>query len=110
MQNYGEIAMISEIATQENYRSDKRRNHAVAMRNFISAFDEDKSQREKYRAQTVERGVNNGQIMNGHWSAGLRPGSKTGFTTNAPDRRPAFRCDAWMLISRFRVGGRSPVI
>jgi hypothetical protein len=33
------------------------------MRNFISAFDKDESQRQKDRAQAIEGGVNGGQIV-----------------------------------------------
>src|SRR5271154_602991 len=68
MQNDGEIAVISEIATQKNNRGNERRNHAVAMRDFVSALDEDESQREKNRAQAVEAGVDGGQVVNAHGS------------------------------------------
>jgi hypothetical protein len=38
------------------------------MRNFISAFDENKTEREENRAQSVEAGVDGGQIVNAHGS------------------------------------------
>jgi len=50
MQNNGKVAVISEIAAQKNNRGDKRRNHAVAVRDFVAAFDENKTEREKNRA------------------------------------------------------------
>jgi len=46
MQNNGKVAVISEIAAQKNNRGDERRNHAVAVRDFVSPFDEEEAERQ----------------------------------------------------------------
>jgi hypothetical protein len=38
------------------------------MRYFLAALDEEKSEREEYRAQSVEGGIDRRKIMDGHGS------------------------------------------
>src|ERR1700679_4382796 len=60
--------MVSQITRQKDNRGDERGNHAAAVRDFVAPLDEDETEREKNRAQTVERGVDGGQIVDAHGS------------------------------------------
>src|SRR5882672_3335067 len=72
MQNDGEISVIRQIANQKNNRGAECGNHAVAVRDDFFLADENKSCREKNRAQAVERGVDGGQIVDAHGSRSSR--------------------------------------
>src|SRR5579859_1954436 len=66
MQDHCQISVVSEVTRQKDNRGDERRNHAVAMRNFVFPADENKTNGQEDRAETIERGIDGGQIVDIH--------------------------------------------
>ena len=50
------VTVVRDVADQEESRRRERADHAIAMREFIAAFNKNKTGREQDDAQTVEAG------------------------------------------------------
>ncbi len=60
------VVMVSKVADQKEARGQKGRDHAVAVRDFVTFFNEDQAQYQKYGGETVEHRVDDGQITDMH--------------------------------------------
>ena len=58
--------MIGEIAREKDRGGDERRDHAVAMSSFVLPADEVVTECQKGRAQSIQAGVDGGEIGKGH--------------------------------------------
>src|ERR1035441_7057522 len=83
------IAVVTDVTSQKENRGDERRNHAVAMRDFVSALDENKTGGQAQRTQAVERGVDGRQIVDAHgscssWRTAATMRGRTAFVQSTP--------------------------
>jgi hypothetical protein len=58
--------VVREVTHEKDDGGAESGNHAVSVRDDVPAFDENKTEREQDRAQTVQGGVDGGQIVNCH--------------------------------------------
>src|SRR4029077_12197213 len=64
--NIRQIAVVCQIANQEQGRSNKRGHHETAVGSPAAPFDKGIASAQKQRAQSVETGIDRGQVGDAH--------------------------------------------
>ena len=60
------LVVVREVAREKDGGGHQRGDHAVAMRDLVTAFDEDEPCGEQHGAKSVEAGVDGGQVGESH--------------------------------------------